>query len=95
MQSPEDDLVVFNACGITTKWRPPAGMLKCAVKQCQQIFTMRKNLVRYYKENHAIGSILCTLCNKLIRTNHQFELYVAHYRRMVNAFSPISLIQSM
>lgn len=80
MQSPEDDLVVFNACGITTSWRPPADMLKCTVLNCQTNFQTRSALIRHFNDNHAEG-IVCKICDKPIRT-HQFDQFVAHYRRM-------------
>ena len=62
----KDDVVItLNGCGITTKWRPPAGLLKCPVLNCQQSFKARSNLVSHYKENHAKGSILCKICQKV------------------------------
>lgn len=77
----EDDLIALNACGIRTKWRIPADMQKCPTSSCQQIFKMRSDLIRHFKENHAEGSILCNLCQKPIRIT-QFDQYVGHYRRI-------------
>lgn len=86
----DDDLITLYSAGVTTYWRLPAGLLICPVLNCQKSFkpvtswgaqTGRQNLVRHYKENHAKGSILCTLCDRPIRSSkgpNDFRKHYAH-----------------
>lgn len=59
----------------------PAGMLICPNKGCQQIFKVRSDLIRHFKNNHAEGSIACNLCQKPIKVA-QFDQFVVHYQRV-------------
>lgn len=72
---------MLNTCGLQTEWRVPAGMLKCPNLMCQQIFKVRSDLIRHFKNNHAEGSIACNLCEKPIRAAN-FDQFVAHYQRL-------------
>lgn len=79
----DDDIITLNGCGITTKWRLPAGCLKCPVLNCQQSFEKRSNLVCHYKENHAKRSILCKICDKPLRVSKNTPTdYINHYNRL-------------
>lgn len=78
-----EDKITLNGCGITTKWRVPAGLTKCPVLTCHQDFKMRSAFISHYKENHAKGSILCTACvpPKPIRVNAHFRDFKSHFER--------------
>lgn len=77
----QDDPITLNGCGIETHWTVPAGMLKCPTLKCEKKFKVRSDLIRHFKESHAVGSILCYECQRPIRAL-RFDQYVIHYRRM-------------
>lgn len=81
--SANEDKIALFGCGVTTKWRMPAGLTKCPVMNCQQDFKIRSALISHYKEKHANGSILCTACvpPKPVRVNRNSKDFKEHFER--------------
>lgn len=74
-----DDFIALHSCGITTKWRYPKNQRDCIVSNCHQKFQSKSEGIAHYKRYHAIGSILCELCDRPIRSSTGLKDFRRHY----------------
>lgn len=84
MDPGEDDLIILSGDGHITQWQFPKQLTYCPVLSCRIQFRNRSEAIAHYKERHAMNAILCSLCNKPIRTDtkNSSKEFISHYRRM-------------
>lgn len=77
----DDDFITLHANGITTKWRYPKNLRHCIVHNCHERFRSKSDAMAHFRGNHAIGSILCSICDRPIRSSkgpNDFRRHFAH-----------------
>lgn len=86
----ESDLIELIACGQVTQWRFPKNIKHCPFYKCEETFDTRLDAIAHYKQQHAKGFILCSICQKPIRarTPRQFK---SHYL-LVHPTEPLPLL---
>lgn len=75
----DDDFITLSSCGVTTKWRYPDKLRECILSNCRQKFKSKSDGMAHFRENHAIGSILCSLCDRPIRSSKGPNDFRRHY----------------
>lgn len=75
----DDEFITLYACGITTKWRYPKNQTDCIVFNCHQKFTSQAEGIAHYTKYHALGSLLCTICDRPIRSSQSSSDFRKHY----------------
>lgn len=75
----EDDFITLCSCGVTTKWRYPDKLRECILLNCHQKFKSKSDGMAHFRENHAIGSILCSLCDRPVRSLNGPNDFRRHY----------------
>lgn len=75
----DEDFITLQTCGITTKWRYPENVRECVVLNCHEKFRSKSDAMAHFRQNHAIGSILCSICDRPIRSSKGLNDFRKHY----------------
>lgn len=90
-----DDIIILNGCGQTTKWRFPMNSEECPLITCRIPFKNRLDGINHYRAHHAIGSILCSICDKPIRVASKKDFTIHYERKHVNQPVPFNFDEKM